>query len=1116
MSQFLRHQYHSDLHLHAHGEIVPGAVIVLFFHGGGFVAGDPLQFEPQCAFLAEHGITGISVEYRLRSRHKTSVYESIEDAVLATRHVIEEFQPSRLYVCGASSGGLLAYHAAHSHRENVTGMILFNPVVNLGPAGFRGIAVPPEGDVSISPLHMKTGGMPKTLVMQGNLDKITPPREADKFIARLRWGKVNARIKKYFGSHGFFNKPHWVAKANQEILAFIEEDSMELPTFAENIRLVVWDLDETFWTGTLEEGEVSVPPGRAEILETLARRGIISSICSKNTFEPTQARLEQDDLWKWFVFPAIDYDFKSNMISNMIEQMGLRAETILFIDDNHFNRGEVTERVPGANVVSEEFIRHLLTHPQLQGKPDPQFARLERYRVLEMKQREIKKAEQPRDFLRECEIKVSFHFDTLNEFPRIHDLVNRTNQLNFTKVRWKEDLTAAHRDYELAARRQFNVHSGYVKVRDKFGYYGIVGFFEVFARPPRAVHFLFSCRVLNMGVEQFVYQTLNYPQLSVQGKVAATLEKKPLVDWITVVPDAETEAEATPGAEAVSIAIRGPCELVQCAHYLRPYFNITEEFQTAWSGWVIQRPLLRYIALGEELIERGITDCSGLGLPKNFGALDFPALRSAGLEAGVDVGLYSFSLETNNPLYRHKETGLLVPFMVGKMETADVASMPIEAIMEVNQNVERHALELFQQHFAFHSRYNKEQLEADVQVFARKLREAGRPFIIVEAFDDIERINREIYRERAEVNQIVRKHLKDLPGAHFVSYNEFVKDMFEEVQENHFTREVYARLAAHLKQLVGEIAATTPRVAVPAAAVAPAVAAAVVPLKPAAAPAPAAKPVADMDAKAIMFLHIPKTAGQSVHHFLTHFVGKDEVCPARVNEQLVRLSVADLNRYRLFSGHLDWAMLDCVKRDTFTFTVLREPVARIVSFYLYLLREAKQLTAEQLGLPHNSGKKAILEMSVDEYFTSGNPAMRGFLDNHYDNFYTYYFAGRRYDGRQRMLGQTHGDPSFTRQTIYDIAVENLKRLDGIYSVEALGDLERDIRALTGKATGGPSLTKLRVNTGDSSSTEERMEQLEALGATKKTFHRIEKMVELDKDLWERFKDVSGASLLNVS
>ena len=45
------------------------------------------------------------------------------------------------------------------------------------------------------------------------------------------------------------------------------------------------------------------------------------------------------------------------------------------------------------------------------------------------------------------------------------------------------------------------------------------------------VDFLFSCRVLNMGVEQWLYAKLGRPAVSVVGEVVSTLDGS--VDWIT-------------------------------------------------------------------------------------------------------------------------------------------------------------------------------------------------------------------------------------------------------------------------------------------------------------------------------------------------------------------------------------------------------------------------------------------------------------------------------------------------------------------------------------------------------------------------------------------------------
>lgn len=253
----------------------------------------------------------------------------------------------------------------------------------------------------------------------------------------------------------------------------------------------------------------------------------------------------------------------------------------------------------------------------------------------------------------------------------------------------------------------------------------------------------------------------------------------------------------------------------------------------------------------------------------------------------------------------------------------------------------------------------------------------------------------------------------------------------------------------------------------------------------------------------IVFLHIPKTAGQSVHHFLQALVGADQVAPARVNDQLSLLSIPELRRYRLFSGHLDWALLDCIQPPKFVFTILRNPVDRILSFYFYLRAEAQKLSGEELRRPENQGKQAVLHLSCDDYFTGGKPHIRAFLDNHYDNFYMYYFAGRTYDGRQRLLARQAADRSFTTERILKMALENLALLDGVYTIDHLDFLERDLRFATGFRNERPSLAGLRVNRG-AGDPADRLKALEALGATNATFDRIRSMVAQDEEIWKHY------------
>jgi hypothetical protein len=139
--------------------------------------------------------------------------------------------------------------------------------------------------------------------------------------------------------------------------------------FAEDIRLVVRDLDETFWRGTLTEGGVEVVPEHVEIVRALARRGVMSSICSKNDLAPVRDILVAHDIWRYFVFPDVSWAPKGPRVQALIEQAQLRPASVLFIDDNPTNLAEAARFVPAVNLADEGVIPRLLTHPQLTGKP---------------------------------------------------------------------------------------------------------------------------------------------------------------------------------------------------------------------------------------------------------------------------------------------------------------------------------------------------------------------------------------------------------------------------------------------------------------------------------------------------------------------------------------------------------------------------------------------------------------------------------------------------------------------------------------------------------------------------------------------------------------------------
>lgn len=125
------------------------APAIVFFFGGGWVTGNPNQFEKQCKHLASRGMVAITVEYRVKSRHDVELPDCIQDAKSAMRWVranAEELgiDPERIASAGGSAGGHLAACTSliddhNDDRDNKSisakpnAMVLFNPALAISP-----------------------------------------------------------------------------------------------------------------------------------------------------------------------------------------------------------------------------------------------------------------------------------------------------------------------------------------------------------------------------------------------------------------------------------------------------------------------------------------------------------------------------------------------------------------------------------------------------------------------------------------------------------------------------------------------------------------------------------------------------------------------------------------------------------------------------------------------------------------------------------------------------------------------------------------------------------------------------------------------------------------------
>ena len=142
--------------------------------------------------------------------------------------------------------------------------------------------------------------------------------------------------------------------------------------------------------------------------------------------------------------------------------------------------------------------------------------------------------------------------------------------------------------------------------------------------------------------------------------------------------------------------------------------------------------------------------------------------------------------------------------------------------------------------------------------------------------------------------------------------------------------------------------------------------------------------VPGLPGRALLFLHIEKTAGTSVINYLQTLVPQDEVDPDLFHGaagHILSPVPADKRRYGLIWGHQDLpALLRCQPPQRLVLTFLRDPQQRILSLYNFW----HALRPEELArdAPH-IGLVAAHSRSLLEFLQSPEPEVMDFIDNVY-------------------------------------------------------------------------------------------------------------------------------------
>jgi FkbH-like protein len=279
---------------------------------------------------------------------------------------------------------------------------------------------------------------------------------------------------------------------------FVKEEEQRAQR-AETIKCVVWDLDNTLWDGILVEAgeeQLRLRPNLTDIIRTLDARGILHSIASKNNPEDALRALKKFQLDEYFLCPQISWRPKSEGITAIARQLNIGIDTLLFIDDSEFELAEVKAACPQVRLLN---AKHYRTIPQMK---DFQVAATteskNRRKLYQVETNRQSTAESFGNdciaFLRHCEIELTIQAMKEENLERVHELTQRTNQMNFSGNRYDREvlktvLSTPHLDtYVLSCD-------------DRFGSYGVIGFCIVDRRTPCMIDLMFSCRIQSKRVE---------------------------------------------------------------------------------------------------------------------------------------------------------------------------------------------------------------------------------------------------------------------------------------------------------------------------------------------------------------------------------------------------------------------------------------------------------------------------------------------------------------------------------------------------------------------------------------------------------------------------------------
>ena len=314
-----------------------------------------------------------------------------------------------------------------------------------------------------------------------------------------------------------------------DVLPFVASRVMDIISAVKGQfkKCVILDLDNTLWGGVIgDDGLEGIQLGHGlgvgkmftefqMWIKKLKQRGIIVCVASKNNEDTAKEPFEKhpdmvlklDDI---AVFQA-NWETKVDNIRTIQQILNIGFDSMVFLDDNPFERNIVRENIPAITVPElpeypEDYLEFLysLNLFETASYSNLDKDRTKQYQVEAQRVTFSKSFTNEVDFLKSLNMVSTVDGFTKFNTPRVAQLSQRSNQFNLRTVRYTDA------DIEALANDPKVIDLSFT-LEDKFGDNGLIA---VVIMKPLDKESLFvdtwfmSCRVLKRGMENFTLNTM--------------------------------------------------------------------------------------------------------------------------------------------------------------------------------------------------------------------------------------------------------------------------------------------------------------------------------------------------------------------------------------------------------------------------------------------------------------------------------------------------------------------------------------------------------------------------------------------------------------------------------